>query len=309
MFNTGEKVDCFDDFVISHSVVNVLYRLHNLTFIALLFFWIAILLVQGGHAGDTWIGNIFTDIFIVQMVFAISSGFIAFKEWGGSQSYLGKAFFLLSASLLMQFLGHMSYTLGYRIANLDAYPGIGESFFILCLPPSISGAFLLFKNEISVFSKKLLSAERGFAALIIIVHVICNILNLALFTNYIVLSEEYIFIRYFTELVYPTLQVLIISLLVLFTFKSRFMYDGVLSKLFALFTTSLLLRYVADSLYLFDTHHLSWYPAGLGDLIYLLSYFLSGLSLFKLVYIFRRTEPKLKVVFFDSDNYPYPNHV
>jgi hypothetical protein len=205
------------------------------------------------------------------------SGFLIARKWGGLKSAVGLAVFFISAGLFCQFLGQLSYTYLYYINHIEnAYPAFGEIFFVASIPMYVLGIYYIAKAsgfDISLRSFK----EKPLAAIIPIVLVA---------TSYHFLLGGYDgtgapFINVFLDYFYPLGQALFVSLAIVTFYATNKSLGGIMKGkvLFILF--ALVFQYAADSLFIYETSIETWFPGGISDLLFLISYFLMTISLIK----------------------------
>ncbi len=216
-----------------------------------------------------------TDTYGIIALIAAVFGYLVSKDWGGKNSVVGKALIYLSAGLLMQFLGNLSYTLIYYLTNIEnPYPAFGEIFYMISAPLYLMGIWNLGVASGAKFS---LSTRKGKLYAITI--------TLALLIgSYFVFIHGRIdptepLLNRFLDIYYPLGQTLFVSLAICTYVLSTNLLGGIMRArvLFILF--ALIFQYFADGIFLYQTRNDMWQPAGLSDLMFIISYFLMGIGL------------------------------
>lgn len=216
-----------------------------------------------------------TDTYGVVALVASILGLLVSVNWGGRSSYIGKALIFLSFGLLMQFFGNLSYTLIYYLTNIEnPYPAFGEIFYVVSVPLYIVGIWYLAISSGALYRLKTNSGKFITMGITILLLVSSYLLFIY---NKVDMSEPTLNIV--LEYYYPLAQTLFVALAVCTYVLSTDLLGGIMRTrvLFILF--ALIFQYVADGVFLYNTRNDLWQPAGVSDLMFIISYYLMGLGL------------------------------
>jgi hypothetical protein len=202
-------------------------------------------------------------------------GIIISNKWGGYKSVLGKAILFFSLGLLAQEFGQITYSIYFHFLHVDLpYPSIGDIGYFGSIPLYILGIYYL--ASASGAKIGLQSYKNKIQAIIIPL--------ILLVLSYWFFLKDYTFdwsapLTIFLDFGYPLGQAIYLSLAILAFLLSRSVLGGIMKKriLFVLF--ALIIQYVADYMFLFQSHAGTWVSGGINDYIYSFSYLLMTLAL------------------------------
>lgn len=253
----------------SEKVVGVVFIALSLWW-AILFFWFdAALSQQNLYWAATyqflaWYGGIFA--------------LIASRRWGGFNSLMGRAIIFFGLSLMLQGFGQTTFSIYTTLLNIDIpYPSIADigyfgsmCFYVAAIVSlaKVSGASIRLRN----FSGKAL-------ALLIPVGMLTF--------SYTIFLKTYEFDWYaplqtFLDFGYPLGDALYVSIAILALLFSRNILGGIMRRPLIFLMIALIAQYCADFNFLYQAANETWINGGYGDFLYLLSYFIMGLSLIRI---------------------------
>lgn len=202
-------------------------------------------------------------------------GIILSRSFGGYKSWLGKSILFFAVGLFLQSFGQTIYSYFNIFARIEApYPSIGDIgyfgsviayiFGVLCLA-SVSGAKMslkLFRNKMQAFLLPLI----------------------LLLVSYAIFLRNYEFdwsnkLKIFLDFGYPLGQAFYVSIAVLILILTRSILGGMMKKPVVLILISLLIQYISDFYFLFQSNNGNWYVGGVGDFLYMTSYLMMTISL------------------------------
>ncbi|TXI33677.1 MAG: hypothetical protein E6Q58_02400 [Niabella sp.] len=228
--------------------------------------------------------NIFGDVYGALAIIAAVLGLLTAKNWGSLTSKLGRSISFISIGLLFQFLGQLTALYYTRVLGIDLpYPSWAELFYFGSIPIYILGVIFLMQAcaiNINVIKKPFNIAS------ILILMAGFMFLDYELFL-YDYHAEDYLPIAVFLDYAYPILQSIQVSL-VIFTYWFSLKELGGKLKwpvLFLIF--GLYAQYLGDTIYTYLIYQEKWRQGDVTDFLYLMSYFLIGVSFikFKSVYL------------------------
>lgn len=248
---------------------NMFRLLLHITFSFYLLFYIYISFQQ-----DARFANLFTDSFYILELFAFGAALIVSKEWYFLETHIGVAFSSFAASFLLQFLGHLSYTLVFLTRGIEnPYLNLGDSCFILSSCMFLIGCIVLLREGI-VFS----GIQNGWLFYGFVAFISCFVVLVLLLLLTVVGDEISSIYRILMEIVLPVLEILLITILTVYLFYCNYLYLGSYRFNFLIMSIAFTLLFLNDQLFYFQTYTNSWSPAGLNDLLYLIVYYLQSFS-------------------------------
>lgn len=223
---------------------------------------------------DIRFANLFTDSFYVIELFAFGAAVLVSKEWYYLETHVGSAFLSFASSFLLQFLGHLSYTLVFLISGVEnPYLNLGDAFFILSSCMFLTGCFILLREGFVFSGIRNRWLFYGFVAF-----VSCCVVLVLLLLLTVVGDEVSSIYRALMEIVLPVLEILLIAVLTVYLFYCNYLYLGSFRFNFLVMSVAFTLLFLNDMLFYFQTYTNSWSPAGLNDLLYLIVYYLQSVS-------------------------------
>lgn len=228
-----------------------------------------------------WWGALYQLIAIFGGVF----GFLIAKHWGGFKSTLGRALSFISFGLLLQAFGQTVITYYVYFQNEALYPSIADIGFFGSVLFYIYGVIVLARASglsISIrdFFNKIQSILIPFGIL--------------LFSYFAFLKDYNIDysnpVKVFLDFGYPLGQAFYISVVVLIFFTLRRTWGGLMKNSISFLLCALLMQYLSDFTFLYQSNKGSYVPGGIVDFMYLTSYFLMSFSLIFLGNTFSKIE-------------------
>lgn len=219
----------------------------------------------------------YTDTYGVIALIGGVLGLLISRLWGGFRSVVGRAIIMLSFGVLFQFLGQVSYA-WYRFAyNIEApYPAFGELFYMSSIPIYIYGIW-----QIAVASGVKYKLKDPKYRLISI----SAILSVVVFSYWLFLSK-YDFsnadpIIILIEFWYPIGQALYITLAGLTLLLSKNLLGGQMRNKVYFVLFAFAVQYIADTYFTVEYNLDAFYPGGLSDYLYFISYFIMVLAIYR----------------------------
>lgn len=203
---------------------------------------------------------------------------ISSRSWGGIRSQMGRAVIFFGLSLLLQGFGQTTFSIYTTVLRIDIpYPSFADigyfgsmCFYILGIASlaRVSGAFVRLRD---------LTGKT--------VTLLFPVAMLAL--SYWIFLKTYEFdwsapLRIFLDFGYPLGDALYVSIAILALLFSRNILGGIMRGPLVFLMVALIAQYCADFNFLYQAANGTWVNGGYGDFMYLLSYFLMGLSLVRI---------------------------
>lgn len=226
-----------------------------------------------------WFGGTYGSIALIGAFI----GFVTAQKWGGFKTVLGKALMFFSLGLLAQEAGQLIltyYAYGLKVEQIP-YPSPGDVAYFGSVILYLIAAFFLAKAVAVKFSLK----KTEYKAVAIAIPVVI------LAVSYAVLLRGYSFdtsqpLTVFLDVGYPIGQASYISVAVVAYLLSRKMLGGVLRSGILLVFFALVLQYISDFLFIYQTHREQYIPGKFVDLFYLASYFFMATALARFLSIY-----------------------
>lgn len=204
-------------------------------------------------------------------------GFVVSRSWGGFHSIMGRAVMSFAGGLLFQSFGQTVYTvLIFRGLEIP-YPSLGDVGFFGSIPLYIYGTLLLARASGVTISLR--SYVNKIQALLV------PLLMLGLSYFYFLRGYEFDWsqpLTVFLDFGYPLGQAAYVSIAILTFILSRKFLGGMMRKPTLLLLVALIMQYFSDYTFLYQAKAGTYVGAGMVDYMYLLSYFLMGLSLIQI---------------------------
>lgn len=200
------------------------------------------------------------------------------RHWGGSRSIMGKAILLLSFGLLAEEYGQIIFSYYNIFAHIEVpYPSLADIGFFGNIPLYTIGIILLAQASGIHFSLKKLSSKIQAVFIPIIMLVF----------SYFFFLQKYEFdwsnpIKIFLDFGYPLGQAFYVSLAFLTYSLSKGILGGVMKNKILFLIIALVVQYLSDYNFLFQSNRGTWVNGGYGDYLYLLAYFLMTLGIIQL---------------------------
>jgi hypothetical protein len=204
--------------------------------------------------------------------------------WGGTRSVIGRSIIAFSCGLLLQVFGQSVYSYYNLFAHIEApYPSLGDIGYFGSIFAYLYGAFLLARA--SGVSVSLKSYRNQLLAVLLPI--------LLLLTTYLIFLQGYVFdwahpVKVFLDFGYPLGQACYVSVAILTLLLSRKVLGGMMRGAVLLLLIALIVQYCSDFNFLYQANQNSWYVAGYGDYLYVVSYFLMSIALMYIGHVFSK---------------------
>lgn len=208
-------------------------------------------------------------------------GFYMARLWGGSKSLIGKVNLLFAFGLLAQCFGQTVSSYYFFTGGQVAYPSIADIGFFGSVLLYIWGVLLLAKTAGVSLSLKSLKSK-------IVVVILPLIL---LIGSYFVFLKGYSVdwnapVKTFLDFGYPLGQAFYLSIALLTASLSQGTLGGIMKKPLMLFVVALLLQYLSDFTFLYQSNAGTYIAGGVVDFMYFVAYFVMAMSLIQFGAIF-----------------------
>lgn len=203
------------------------------------------------------------------------AGIIFSRSFGGVKSWLGRSILFFAIGLLLQSFGQTVYSYFNIFARIEApYPSIGDIGYFGSVIAYIFGVISLAKVSGTKISLK--SFGNKIQALLFPL--------ILLLASYAIFLTHYEFdwsnkLRVFLDFGYPLGQAFYVSVALLVLVLTRNILGGIMRRPVILILISLLIQYISDFYFLFQSHNGNWYVGGIGDFLYMTSYLMMTISL------------------------------
>ncbi len=204
-------------------------------------------------------------------------GYTAARKWGGFKTVLGKSLMFFSIGLFAQEAGQLIYTYYVYGANIQIpYPSWGDVAYFGSTLSYIVGAYYLTKTVGVKFSLK----SSKYKAIAFIVPVIL------LISSYGVLLHNHQYdtskpITVFLDFGYPMGEAIYISLAIIAFLLSRKLLGGLMRTGIMFVILALLVQYVSDSNFIYQSSRGTYLGGQYADLLYLIAYYVMTLAMIK----------------------------
>ena len=208
-------------------------------------------------------------------LFGAGVGFYISKRWGGFKSIFGRAIMFFGIGLLLQSFGQSVYSYYIYYLQIDIpYPSIGDIGFFGSVLAYIYGASLLFKPAGTNFSLK----SHGNKLIAILIPAIMLGLSYFIFLQDYQIDSSGI-LQTFLDFGYPFGQAIYVSIAISTFMLARESLGGIMRMPTISIIVSLVVQYIADYTFLYQSSRGTWEVGTLNDFLYLCSYVLMALAL------------------------------
>lgn len=251
-----------------------------IVFALLTLFWIYLQIVI---PTDTEIHTFFGAIYGLVALLGAVFGLKVSLKWGFMSSVLGRAIAMFSLGLLAQEFGQVTLSYFHYVYHLEGlYPSLGDVGFFGSIPLYIYGVLLL--AQASGVKIKFTSFVSKLQALIIPL--------LMLGVGYYLFLQEYEFdwskpLTIFLDFGYPLGQAIYVSLAILTYLLSRGVLGGVMKNKILLILFALVIQFLSDYTFLYQTSRGTWNVGEINDYMYLVAYFILSLALIQLDSVYK----------------------
>jgi hypothetical protein len=225
------------------------------------------------------------SLYQIIAIYGAYLGFTLAKSWGGHKSVLGRTILAFSWGLALQVFGQSVSSYFVYTTGTVPYPSLGDLGFFGSIPLYVYGVYLIAK--LSGVNITLRAFWRRCIAGIIIIGILA--------------ASYYIFLSGYTPSVasplaefldygYPLGQALYIGIAIvsLIFIAARNSLGGVMKRPILIFLSALVMQYISDFTFLYQTSKGLYIPEGINDCMYFLSYFLMTISIIHLSIVFDR---------------------
>jgi len=269
---------------------NKIYILSSIVFAFFVCWWVSIQLNVRETNQES--ANLFVDSYYILALIGSIVGLVSAQVWGGKTSVVGKSLLLYSIGLLLQFLGQLSYTIIYRTSGIEnAYPSFGELFYIFSVPCYIIATLYMAKaSGIRVTTKNMYGKT-----IAVIIPVAMISLSYIFFLGGYEAEQGLPKVGILLDYFYPVSQAIFVSLAILTVQLTRGVLGGIMRDKVIILMLALIFQYLADSFFIYRTRAGLWYPGGISDLLFLISYFLMIVAITRFVGIEKEIRKAIKM--------------
>lgn len=227
---------------------------------------------------ESSVTSFFSSSYIIIALLGGLFGFAQAKYWGGFKSLLGKTLNFLSLGLILTTLGSLTLTFYFYVLDQEpSYPSIAEVFYLSGIVAYIIGVAYLARTVRSWSSLK----EKGLVKKILLV--LTPLIMVALTTS--------VFISRYgqgdgaptsvivTDYAYALLQAAYAFIALAVLMNSSQLFGGKLRRAVTVLLVALIFQYLADFNYTYQILSETWQTGGYGELLYLIAYSLTGISI------------------------------
>lgn len=224
---------------------------------------------------------------IVALIGAIA-GFVASHKWGGYKTVMGRALLFYALGLLAQEAGQIIYTYYIYGAKIQIpYPSWGDAGFFGGVLFNICATIFLAKAVGVHFSLK---------------RKLYKVVALVVFAS-IITTSYFVFVHHqqydwshpltaFLDLGYPIGEALYISLAVTAFLLSRRMLGGIMRAGILVIILALIIQYLSDFTFLYQSNRGTWISGRWDDLAYLTAYFVMSTAMVKFLETYKSLRVK-----------------
>jgi hypothetical protein len=213
---------------------------------------------------------------VVALIGAII-GFFASHRWGGYKTVLGRALLLYALGLLAQVAGQIIYTYYIYGAKIQIpYPSWGDVGFFGGVLLNICATVYLAKAVGVRFSLK----RKLYKLVALLVFAIILVTSYWVFLH----NHQYDWshpLTAFLDFGYPMGQAIYISLAITAYLLSRRMLGGVMRAGILIVIFALIIQYISDFTFLYQSSRGTWLTGRWNDLSYLVAYFVMATAMVK----------------------------
>ncbi len=266
---------------------NKLQLLVTIAFLGFVIWWITFqhVVVKQGLAVQ-WFGGTYGVLALIGSII----GFVTAGKWGGRKTVLGKALLFLSLSLLAQEAGQLILTYYIYVSKIQIpYPSWGDVAYFGSTLSYLTGAFFLTR----AVGVKFAFRNNKYKVIAILVPVVL------LSVSYWILlyHHQYDWHRPLTVLLdlgYPLGDASYISLAIVAYLLSRKMLGGIMRKGILVLICALVLQYVADFTFLYQSNRGTYLAGQIDDLLYLIAYFVATTAMIQFHAIYKGLKSGVK---------------
>jgi hypothetical protein len=262
--------------MVSIKLYRYIFILLTSIFVGLTGWWLFLHLTNNT---ETTAGNIFAAVYGVVALIGGVYGLATAKSWGFFKSYFGKAIIFLSLGLLLQEFGQLAYSYAFSLKHIELpYPSVPDIGYFGSIPMYAIGAFYLMRGlgTRAILKKNPIKLVLG----VMIPVAMLGVSYWFFLKSYDTTGLSSLTV--FFDFGYPLGQSVYVSLALVMLLSVGKMLGGVMRGPVLLLLLAFMLQYAADFNFLYQNLHETWTVIGYGDYLYLLAYFVLGLSLISL---------------------------
>lgn len=220
----------------------------------------------------------FASIYAVMALWGSICGLIIAQKWGFLKSVMGKAIIMFSLGLFAQVFGQVMYAYFAFYKNIAVpYPSLGDIGYFGSIPLYIAG--ILFLAQASGAKLKFKSFNHRLLAIIIPL--------ITLVIGYFLFLQAYKFdwtdpLKILLDFGYPLGDAIYLSLAIVTYLLSRGILGGVMKNKILFILFALIIQFIADYTFLYQTSRGTWVAGQIDDYIYLVAYFIMTMALLQL---------------------------
>jgi len=213
-------------------------------------------------------------------------GFSAMHVWGGWRSVMGKALLFFSFGLLAQFFGQATFSFYNIVLGVYVpYPSIADIGYFGNIPLNIIGVLYL-----ASASGVRVSLRSVWLQVVSVLVPICMV-----GLSYYFFLREYDFsqttlLTALLDFGYPIGQSLFVTLAMLTFMLTRNILGGVMRGRILLILIALVLQYIADTNFLYQTITDTWKNGGYGVYLYFVAYLIMAYALAQIRVMYRKIQ-------------------
>lgn len=254
------------------------FRISSALCIVLLLWWVALQLLNASPFQIL----IWADLYHVTALFGAIAGLLIARKWGGFKSTMGRATSMFSIGLLCQWFAQVAGIYLVWQTGTVPYPSLSDIGAFGALIFYAIG--VIFLAQASGAHVSLRSYKGKFIAVII------PLLFLGASFTIFLRSYEYDWSQpliTFLDIGYPLGEAFYVSMAILAYFLSRKILGGIMRIPILFFIAALISEYIADFLFLYDSHADTYVVGGFNDLLFMVSYSLMAISIIQLGVVYK----------------------
>ena len=214
---------------------------------------------------------LFSDTYGIIALLASFIGVFVARHF--SQSKIGRIIGAFSLGVFLQFLGQIFYAYYRIVLQIEGpYPSVGDIFYFSTIPLYIYAGWTL----VTLFGEnKLFSSIKNTSIVIGTIIFMVSLDYFLFLKDYD--ASNYTKLQIFLDYGYPILQAVFVALAIS-AYLMLNKIGGYLKRPVVLLIIALYTQYLADTIFTYKTINETAYSGDIFDLLYIVSYFLIGLS-------------------------------
>lgn len=256
----------------------------TLVFLGFAAWWVELQHVVPQQGSEvSWFENTYG---LVALIGAII-GFFAIRKWGGIKTVLGKALLFFTLGLFAQEAGQLIYSYYTQVDKIQIpYPSWGDAAYFGSVLLYITAGLFLAKVVGLKFSLKKNIAYKAIALLVPLILLVASYLILLHHHQYDTSKPLTVFL----DAGYPIGEACYISVALVTYLLSRKMLGGIMKSGVLLVLLALLVQYVSDFTFIYQSYRNSYVPGRYDDLFYLIAYFVMASALIRFHVIYKKLQ-------------------